>query len=268
MSSCDQDNEGAILSQQSGVSFVNSALGSIAVPASDPTFEVELFRANGNGELTGNLVLETALPDESTLEGCTVTPYTFANGETSTKVKVNVAPLAIGVNLSVTLSLPDDVVSYGGVKSTNVKVNKEYTWVSLGKGTYTDNWGWGKTYDVEILKAEGFDRWRAVAPYAESMINDDGEWGNWLAPSSAEYVEFWLSDGIVMYNPIKVGVYYEGDKSMEIFAYHPLSFSGVDPSYNKQIDDKTFQLAPYYYINGVGGWNYTQYDGVIIITLP
>jgi hypothetical protein len=28
------------------------------------------------------------------------------------------------------------------------------------------------------------------------------------------------------------------------------------------------QLAPYYYINGVGGWNYTEYDGVIVITLP
>jgi hypothetical protein len=27
-------------------------------------------------------------------------------------------------------------------------------------------------------------------------------------------------------------------------------------------------LAPYYYINGLGGWNYTEYDGVVVITLP
>ena len=38
--------------------------------------------------------------------------------------------------------------------------------------------------------------------------------------------------------------------------------------FSKKIDAKTYQLAPYYYINGLGGWNYTEYNGVILIALP
>jgi hypothetical protein len=52
-------------------------------------------------------------------------------------------------------------------------------------------------------------------------------------------------------------------------------FAGLDFMFNLRsmgsnvwLDSKTLQLAPYYYINGVGGWNYTEYDGVIVITLP
>ena len=36
----------------------------------------------------------------------------------------------------------------------------------------------------------------------------------------------------------------------------------------KFLDAKTIQLAPYYYIDGLGGWNYTQKNGIITITLP
>ena len=43
-----------------------------------------------------------------------------------------------------------------------------------------------------------------------------------------------------------------------------------DPSFwaHNMMGDGYIQIAPYYYIDGLGGWNYTQKDGVIYIVLP
>ena len=44
---------------------------------------------------------------------------------------------------------------------------------------------------------------------------------------------------------------------------------GISLANNKQLDDKTFQLAPYYYIEALqGGFDYTGEGGSILITLP
>lgn len=48
---------------------------------------------------------------------------------------------------------------------------------------------------MEILKAEDFDRYRAVEPYAETMKNDDGEWEDWIATSMPPFIEFWTTEG-------------------------------------------------------------------------
>lgn len=267
--SCERDNEGAIYNGV-GVTFSCSALTDVAVPASDPTFTVDVYRTNGNEALSGTVSLSALLANGTELAGCTASGYSFAAGETKTTVTVNVDPLDVGVVLNVTLTLPDDVVSIGGIASTSLSVNKEYTWIDLGTGTYTDNWGWGITYNVPIQKADGFDRYRVIAPYAESMVNDDAEWENWLATSSAEYVEFWTeSDNTIDFKPIWLGVNYQGDSNSPIYAYPPTAFSGISAEYNKWIDSKTAQLAPYYYVPALGGgWNKTQEDGIIIITLP
>lgn len=46
-------------------------------------------------------------------------------------------------------------------------------------------------------------------------------------------------------------------------------FAGISLANNKQLDDKTFQLAPYYYIEALqGGFDYTGEGGSILITLP
>ena len=128
----------------------------------------------------------------------------------------------------------------------------------------------GGTYSVEIQKAQGFDRYRVIDPYKEGLTNDDGAWENWIAfGTRCPYIEFWeVTDGLILFNNFALGINYEAAASQPIRAYHALEFSGTNPAFSKKIDAKTYQLAPYYYINGVGGWNYTEYDGVIVITLP
>lgn len=269
LTSCDKDNEGAIYNSDNGaVSFTSSTLNAVTVPSNDPTFEVEIVRGNAATDISGTINVDAKIGNK-TIDGITVSGYSFKAGETKTTVKVDVTPLEVGQILNLTLTIADENhVSVGGNISATMKVNKAYNWVSLGTGKFVDNWSSGVEYPVEILKAEGFDRWRVIEPYVESLKNDDGEWGDWIASESAPYIELWLSDGVIEYDEFFLGLNYQADSKSPIYAYHPAAF-GINPSFNKFIDDKTIQLAPYYYVPSLeGGWDNTQVEGVIIITLP
>ena len=70
-------------------------------------------------------------------------------------------------------------------------------------------------------------------------------------------------------NKFFIGINYDGNASNAIYAHHPSDFAGISLVNNKQLDDKTFQLAPYYYIEALqGGFDYTGEGGSILITLP
>ena len=95
LSSCNQDNEGAIYnSSNAGVSFSASTLASVAVPASKPIVTVELFRGTKadavSGKVTPQFVLKDSKGKDSlgVISGVTVTDYNFAAGETKTTVNV------------------------------------------------------------------------------------------------------------------------------------------------------------------------------------
>lgn len=273
MTSCEQENIGAKIDLQTdsvtGLTFINKVLQKETVSANKPTFTVDLLRSDVSEPLTGSINLKATLPDKSELAGVTVTDFSFAEGEAKTSITVNVNPLAIGVVLQVELTIPANLASKSGVATTTIEVNKAYSWTSLGKGSYVDNWASGVAYSVEILKAEGFDRYRAVTPYAETMANDDGEWEDWRATSTTPYVEFWTTtDNLVSFERFFLGVNYQADSKQPIYVYHPSAFKDIGVTFNKWLDAKTVQLAPMYYVDGVGGWNNTQKDSVIIITLP
>jgi hypothetical protein len=270
-SSCNKDNEGAVYSNQgnAGLSFTASTLAAVEVPASNPVFDVEIVRGNVVGAATGNLTA-TLKAGDAEVSGVTVSGYSFADGQNSTTVSVNISPLEVGVAGSLTLTIADADASIGGVKSTTMKVSKAYEWKSLGKGYFQDNF-FGMESEPEILKAEGFDRYRVIEPCEPYRIaNADTD--SWVAASSAPYIELWVEDGLVFWEDWFTGQNYDGDKTQPIMACHPSGWSSMSTpdfwQHSKFLDEKTIQLAPYYYIDGVGGWNYTQKDGVVYIVLP
>lgn len=268
---CDEDQKGPEYAGQ-GVTFSSGTLTSVVVSPNEPTFTVDVFRSNTSGTLSGSVSITATLADKNKtpLAGCTVSDYSFEDGEAMSTVTVNVNPLAIGIELNVTLNIADDNIAVGGTNKATLVVSKDYNWQLLGKGTYTDNWSSGVTYDVDIYKAEGFDRYRVMDPYTESLKNDDGEWDNWVSLGTVTpHVTFWTTtDKLVSFSPFSMGLNYEADTAQPIFAYPPSAFQGLPLTFNKWIDNKTVQLAPYYYVDGLGGWNNTNADGVIVITLP
>ena len=265
--SCEQENEGAIYhADNQGLSFTFNSF-EFSAPANNPIISVPVYRAEAGEAFTSSI---TVSADASGI----VAPanVSFAAGEKETTIDINLGEeLGVGVIASITITLNEADASVGGVAETEITAYKEYVFESLGMGTFQDNFFFGKVYNVEIQKAQGFDRYRVMDPYKEGLTNDDGELGNWIALGTrCPYIEFWeTGEGdLVMFNNYAIGANYQAVASQPIRAYHASSFSGTTPDFSKKVDSKTYQLAPYYYINGLGGWNYTEYDGVVVITLP
>ena len=269
--SCNKDNEGAIYNNQggAGLSFTASTLSSVEVPASNPVFDVEIVRGNTVGAASGNLTATLKVGDKE-LPGVTVSGYNFADGQNSTTVSVNVSPLEVGVVGSLTLTIADADASVGAIKSATMKVSKAYEWESLGKGAFVDNF-FGFVSEPEIMKAKGYNRYRVMAPCEDYRLNPDPS-DTWVASWSAPYIELWVEDGLVFFDEWFTGQNYDGDKTAPIYAYHPSAFSDLNSpefwQHSKFLSDKVIQLAPYYYIDGLGGWNQTQKDGIVLIQLP
>lgn len=269
--SCNKDNEGAIYNNQggAGLSFTASTLSSVEVPASNPVFDVEIVRGNIVGAASGNLTATLKVGDNE-LPGVTVSGYNFADGQNSTTVSVNVSPLEVGVVGSLTLTIADADASVGAIKSATMKVSKAYEWESLGKGAFVDNF-FGFVSEPEIMKAKGYERYRVMAPCEDYRLNPDPS-DTWVASWSAPYIELWVEDGLVFFDKYFTGQNYDGDKTCPIYVYHPSAFSDLNSpefwQHSKFLSDKVIQLAPYYYIDGLGGWNKTQTDGMILIQLP
>ena len=265
--SCEQENEGAIYdANNQGLSFTFNTF-EFSAPANNPVISVPVYRAVAGDAFTSSITVSTSAP------GVTApSSVSFAAGEQETTIDINLgSELGVGVIATITITLNEADASVGGVAETEISAYKEYVFESLGMGTFQDNWALGGTYSVEIQKAQGFDRYRVIDPYKEGLTNDDGEWENWIAMGTrCPYIEFWeTGEGdLILFNNFALGINYQAVASQPIRAYHASSFSGTNPEFSKKVDNKTYQLAPYYYINGVGGWNNTEYDGVIVITLP
>ena len=265
--SCEQENEGVIYdANNQGLSFTFNTF-EFSAPANNPVISVPVYRAVANDAYTASITVATEAP------GVTApSSVSFAAGEHETTIDINLgSELGVGVKATITITLNEADASVGGVAETSVSAYKEYVFESLGMGTFQDNWALGGTYSVEIQKAQGFDRYRVIDPYKEGLTNDDGAWENWIAMGTrCPYIEFWeTGEGdLILFNNFALGINYQAVASQPIRAYHASSFSGTNPEFSKKLDAKTYQLAPYYYINGLGGWNNTEYDGVIVITLP
>lgn len=281
---CDTDNIGAEYNGTDagqGITFAASKLAATAVQASNPQFQIPIYRSNVAVDYTGK-VSATGTVDGKAADCFSVSDFTFKAGESKADITVDVSQLEIGKVLALTLAFTDSTnMGKTNIEKLTVNVSVEYTWNSLGTGTYVDAWATGSDANpdgvaakVEILKAEGFDRYRIMKPYVEYLSSPQGaaDWENWISlGSTVQALDIWIEDGLAFYEDFPLGLNYQGDSSQPIYACHPWGWSAMqDPSFwahNKMVG-KTIQLAPYYYIDGVGGWNYTQYDGVILITLP
>ena len=272
-SACNADQEGPIYAETGqGVTFLSSALTSVVVSPADPTFTVDVLRGNNTAEYSGSVTL-TATVGNTELPGCTASNFTFAAGENRTTVTVDISPLEIGqeLNITLTLNVPEEDIALSQFSSTSLTASKDYNWIELGTGTFTDNFFFGVTNEVTIMQAEGFNRWRVMTPYTAYFANglpaDLAGQFTYAPALIPESVDFWLQDGVIYYNPFGIGLSYPGYG--DIYAYHPANFTGTTNAYNKQLDEKTFQLAPYYYIPDFGGgFDGTSQNEVILITLP
>lgn len=205
--------------------------------------------------------------------------------------------------LSIGYSLDD--INYGDFKTIVLKIADEsftspygassYTfsaglnepWSSLGKCKYSDTFLFDGTYEAEIQQNDVDPTvFRVVNPYEQGLNSE----GYTQAAGPSEYVQFRIlqpgeavyGSTVTMENLVIFDTFYTGffneNYGAEVQAYWPGRFTSMPDesfwtynrveSYQENGLPAVVQLAPMYYMDGVGGWNYTQNNGMITIVFP
>ena len=172
---------------------------------------------------------------------------------------------------------------------TTVDIGKDYNWKSLGKGSIVDNF-WFENGDapatVEIMQAvENANMFRVVNPW--TAIADavgaslDGNQTDiklrLLQPGETFRNQTISQKNLVFFDQSCTG-YFHSTYEADIWILHPSEFTaGASEdtwlhskvtAYQSSGLPATIQLAPRYYMFGVGGWNQSQADGIMEIVFP
>ena len=169
LTSCDQENEGAIYEPTvQNIMFMTPAQ-STTTAESSITIPVAISRAMTNGSYTANIEMAAGASQGMKLKSQQVT---FADGEGMAYAYVEVADMAKGTTYTCTLNLSDadkatKNTEFGEqLASTEVSVLCDYNWVDAGTALVTDlTWYEDPvTGEVPVINAEGTNIYHLVAP--------------------------------------------------------------------------------------------------------
>jgi hypothetical protein len=240
-------------------SFLNKA-GTLTLPATNPVFSVKVFRNSTEGSATINIEATSSANVFSVPSS-----LTFESGEGAADLPISLTNEAkIGLIYNLKLTIPSEEVSVGGVGTIDMKVSLAYNWISLGNGQFYDSFTLYSVPTVQILQAEGFERWRVMKPYTKELLLE-AEWEGWLGGPESAYIEFWVIDDakhVKWDTNWYAGLLYGGDASSPIKFYYPSALSASYAAHDVKsmfIQDKLVQLRPAIYIDGLGGWAGSDY---------
>lgn len=259
-------------------------------PADPTSTKITVMRKNSEGEIT----VPVTVADTSKL--FKFAPITFKDGQAETTIDVTFDGIGIGNTYLASLTIEDP--AYASKYNSNpisidVKVLRE-KWNNLGVGTWVEHgvFNFDAPENV-IIHQNDLDKtkYRIYMRYPDP--EKEGEEYALYSPKSDEYLSLRLlksgevlkstkaefkvdKDGLVLFDIFDTGIPYDTGAPNILFV-HPFNFS--DPVnlwyYNKVIsyqDDGVtpagIQLAPNYYISGVGAIDRSQEDGIITIVFP
>ena len=218
------------------------------------------------------------------------TSVSFAAGETQANLTFTYNPdtLAYDLYQPVTLTLTDESnTSPYGYKSYTFKAGIPSPYESIGRGTFTDNFWFEATATVTIMQnTQNPNEFRIMNPFpglaSAAGVSLDGNQSPYiqltiLKPGDTFYDVAITQDDIVGYTDINTG-YLHSSYEADVYMLYPGRFTSLrDESvfaYNRVVEWQEnglpgrIQLAPYFYMFGVGGWNNTKADGVVVIDFP
>ena len=226
----------------------------------------------------------------------------FADGAEDATLAVAFPKAEVGTPYTLQLTLDDPalVSKYSTAISYTLSLTR-VKWNTLGMGTFAEGFYLGYSAEVEIQQRDDKPSvFRIIKPLDDILAQDledypdDAPWLNGLQPDKLVFTVLSPGDvvsedvyngpvtvksrGLVDYNTYHLG-FTSSTYGEPVKCYHPKSMKSTADegswSCNRvlsyQDDGKTpgqVQFAPYYYMDGVGGWNNTQTNGIVIITFP
>jgi len=255
-------------------------------PTDECKVTLKVFRRDTIGALTVNL--EPTINTDSVF---TVAPAVFEDRDSVAYFDVTFPNAEIGktYTLQLTSTDPQLVSSWSKGIVYNLDVIR-VKWNYLGKGTI---WDWfpntfnGNTGQLDIyVRDDDNTKFRLnnifedIAANAGVELNGDQTTEAYLSILRVGDVYNGVTvtkKDQISYDDLHTGVV-NATYGAEQYYVHPVWFSSLHAesnwSYNRVLDYQDnglparVQLAPLYYMDGVGGYNYSQYDDDVIITFP
>ena len=259
-------------------------------PAEPTSTKITVMRKNSEGEIT----VPVTVADTSKL--FKFAPITFKDGQAETTIDVTFDGIGIGNTYLASLTIEDP--AYASKYNSNpisidVKVLRE-KWNNLGVGTWEEH-GLFESDPPEnvIIHQNDLDKtkYRIYMRYPDP--EKEGEEYALYSAKSDEYLSLRIlksgevvesktkefkvdKEDLVLFDIFDTGIPYQTG-APNIWFVHPFNLSKSVNLwyYNKvisyQADGVTpagIQLAPYYYINGLGAIDRSQEDGIITIVFP
>lgn len=259
-------------------------------PAEPTSTKITVMRKNSEGEIT----VPVTVADTSKL--FKFTPITFKDGQAETTIDVTFDGIGIGNTYLASLTIEDP--AYASKYNSNpisidVKVLRE-KWNNLGVGTWVEHGVFNfKAPENVIIHQNDLNKTKYRIYMRYPNPEKEGEEYALYSSKSDEYLSLRLlksgevlkskteelkvdKDGLVLFDIFDTGIPYDTG-APNIWFVHPFNLSKPVNLwyYNKVIsyqkDGVTpagIQLAPYYYINGLGAIDRSQEDGIITIVFP
>ncbi|MCI5482753.1 MAG: hypothetical protein MR414_04610 [Bacteroidales bacterium] len=238
----------------------------------------------------GDLIVPINVKDTSSIFNIKPVNAVFEDGQSETTISFDYARIAVGQEYLVSLSIEgDEFVS----KYSTLPSNLDFTvlvekWNDLGVGTFTMN---VDLWDPFTCAVRFFQSDLNPAIYRIKMheVLEDGTTDLIFSEEQNTYLYLKVlkkgdkvfdnvadKDDLVFFDVFHTGII-NSTYNAELLFVHPgalSSFTVSDWYYNKVIQVKedgspaVIQLAPYIFMNGIGGWSFIDQDEAIILVLP
>ena len=216
----------------------------------------------------------------------TVSDAVFAEGDTVATISVDFPSATIGKEhtLAVTVQGADLVSSYSNSVLYTYNVTRVKWNLLEQKAKFRDDFIFGEAWEVEVMQRDDdHSYYRIMDPY--------GKWAAELNGEQSEYIQLHIlskgdkmndveleENGVVDWYRICSGWVHPSYGNV-VWGLHPQNFTAAEMNtaeiyaYSKVSewlengDPGQIQLAPYWYMFGLGGWNYTT-EPTIFINMP
>ena len=280
LASCTSSDDYEMVEKLSGaqVYFPNTLSATVNLPATATTYEIPVNRVNTSGALE--------VPLQVTYDGEAITfpnSVTFADGANEAKIVVTYDANTLGFDNFESAKITignDEYTTIYGASAYEVNLGIPAPWTSLGKATVHEDFWTGLTYGVEIQQND-IDKqtFRLIKPFPGADFEQASEMLEFRIYHAGEtLMGETLTQDIVYwdYNCAAMTYYANYDDVITLvwpgsFTKYPTQDSWTHNtvlSYQENGLPATVQFAPFYYMFSVGGWDYTQNDGMFTITFP
>lgn len=261
------------------VYFSKDLPAQVEISNKENSFTVPVSRVNTSGSVTVNISLES---EDNFLSA--PSSVTFAEGASTANLVLSYNPedLVYDQFKSATLSIAStDLTNEYGKTSYSFSAGVLSPYKTLGNGVWVEDYLWG--YQTNVTIAQNTEQNNVYRIYgATDPVNNGGD----ISP----YLELTILNpgdvirGVTVTQPDLVffadynSGYHHGTYDADVMLYHPSIFTNTNPeefwlhskvlAYKEDGTPGQIQLAPRYYMEGVGGWNASQTDGAVVITFP